>query len=45
MAESFDLVVAVVRYPCLLIDTCVLISEFNRPYGLFKKFNRPKRRN
>ncbi len=43
MAEGLSLEVALRRFSQLLLDTCVLIDEFNRPTGRLHAINRPQR--
>lgn len=43
MAEGLTLEVALQRYPQLLLDTCVLIDEFNRTTTRLGEIRRPQR--
>jgi hypothetical protein len=43
MAERLELENALARFDRLLLDTCVLIAEFNRPTGRLRAINRPQR--
>lgn len=43
MAEGLTIEDALRRFPQILLDTCVLIDEFNRPTGRFRDINRAQR--
>lgn len=42
-AQRFELETALGRFNRLLLDTCVLISEFKQPTGRLRDMNRPQR--
>ncbi|HEY3354903.1 MAG TPA: type II toxin-antitoxin system VapC family toxin [Polyangia bacterium] len=44
MAELLEMQDALRSYPYVLLDTCVLIDEFNRPTGVIRRIRRAQRR-